>query len=47
VQPDFLHAALEALETDYGGMEGYLREGLGLGAPERERLRALYLEPGR
>jgi protein-tyrosine phosphatase len=45
VQPEFLHAALEALEADYGGMELYLREGLGLGAPERERLRELYLEP--
>jgi protein-tyrosine phosphatase len=45
VQPEFLHAALEALEADYGGMEPYLREGLRLGAPERERLRELYLEP--
>jgi protein-tyrosine phosphatase len=47
VQPEFLHAALEALEADYGGMESYLREGLGLGEPERERLRELYLEPPR
>jgi protein-tyrosine phosphatase len=46
VQPEFLLAALEALEADYGGMEAYLREGLRLGAPERERLRELYLEPG-
>jgi protein-tyrosine phosphatase len=45
VQPEFLHAALEALEADYGGMEAYLREGLGLREPERERLRELYLQP--
>ena len=44
VQPEFLHAAFEAVEADYGGLEGYLREGLGLGAAERERLRRLYLE---
>jgi protein-tyrosine phosphatase len=47
VQPEFLQAALEALEADYGGMESYLREGLGLGEAERERLRELYLEPPR
>lgn len=44
VQPEFLHAAFEAVEADYGGLEVYLREGLGLGAAERERLRELYLE---
>jgi protein-tyrosine phosphatase len=47
VQPEFLHAALEAVEADYGGMEAYLREGLGLREPQRERLRELYLEPAR
>ena len=47
VQPEFLQAALEALEADYGGMESYLREGLGLGEAERERLRELYLAPPR
>jgi len=44
VQPEFLHAALEAVEGDYGSMEAYLREGLRLGEAERERLRELYLE---
>jgi len=44
VQPDFLHAALEAVQADYGGLEAYFREGLGLGDAERERLRELYLE---
>jgi protein-tyrosine phosphatase len=45
VQPEFLLAAFEAADMDYGSMEGYFREGLKLGEPERERLLALYLEP--
>jgi protein-tyrosine phosphatase len=45
VQPDFLQAAFDAVEADYGAVEAYLREGLGLGERERERLRTLYLEP--
>ncbi len=44
VQPEFLQAAFEAVEKDYGSLEGYFREGLNLGKPERERLLALYLE---
>lgn len=44
VQPDFLHAAFEALDADFGGLEGYLREGLALRDAERRRLRELYLE---
>jgi protein-tyrosine phosphatase len=46
VQPEFLHAAFEAVDRDWGGLEPYFREGLGLGPDERERLRALYLDPG-
>ena len=46
VQPEFLLASFEAVEQDYGGLEAYLREGLGLREAERERLRELYLEPG-
>jgi protein-tyrosine phosphatase len=46
VQPAFLQAALHAVEEDYGGLEAYFREGLGLREAERERLRDLYLEPG-
>ncbi|MBI5276184.1 MAG: tyrosine-protein phosphatase [Burkholderiales bacterium] len=42
VQPEFLHAAFEAVDADYGSLEGYLRDGLALGEPERARLRALY-----
>jgi protein-tyrosine phosphatase len=45
VQPEFLNAAFEAADEDYGGLEGYLREGLGLREAQRERLRALYLGP--
>ena len=45
VQPEFLHAAFEAIEADYGGPEGYFREGLSLRDPERERMRELYLAP--
>ncbi len=42
VQPDFLQAALDEADRQYGSLEGYLREGLSLREPERERLRALY-----
>jgi protein-tyrosine phosphatase len=45
VRPEFLDAAFEAVDEDYGGLEGYFREGLGLRESERERLKALYLEP--
>lgn len=44
VQPEFLEAAFEAVRHDYGSVDGYLREGLGLGPRERERLAQLYLE---
>jgi protein-tyrosine phosphatase len=42
VQPEFMQAAYEAVEAGFGGLEGYLNEGLGLKQPERERLRELY-----
>ena len=45
VQPEFLYAAYDAMDADYGGLEGYFREGLALGQSERERLRELYLAP--
>lgn len=47
VQPEFLNAAFEAVDADYGGLEGYFREGLLLGDAQRARLRELYLEPGK
>lgn len=45
VRPEFLAAAFEALDQDYGGLDPYFREGLGLSEPQRQRLRELYLEP--
>lgn len=47
VQPEFLHAAFDAVQQDYGSLEGYLREGLGLGQRERDRLAQLYLDSAR
>jgi len=44
VQASFLAAAFEAIDADYGNLEIYLRDGLGLGSPERARLEARYLE---
>ena len=44
VQASFLAAAFEAIDADYGNLENYLREGLGLGAADRARLEARYLE---
>ena len=45
VQPDFLEAAFEAVAQDFGSVDVYLRDGLGLGEAERVRLAELYLEP--
>jgi protein-tyrosine phosphatase len=42
VQPEFLRAALDEVDARYGSLEGYFREGLGLGEGERRTLRALY-----
>lgn len=44
VQAPFLEAAWAAVEEDFGSMDGYLRDGLGVGAAERERLHATYLQ---
>jgi protein-tyrosine phosphatase len=44
VEASFLAAGFEAISTDYGDLEGYFRDGLGLGASERARLQARYLE---
>jgi protein-tyrosine phosphatase len=43
VQPAFLQAALDAVDEDYGGLDAYLRRGLGLGDTELRRLRTSYL----
>jgi protein-tyrosine phosphatase len=44
VQPPFLAAAFEAIDADYGDLESYLTDGLGLGSAERTALQGRYLE---
>jgi protein-tyrosine phosphatase len=44
VQTSFLGAAFDAIDADYGDLETYLRDGLGLGKAERARLEARYLQ---
>ena len=44
VETSFLAAAHEAISADYGDLENYLKDGLGLAARERARLQARYLE---
>ncbi|MRD49326.1 tyrosine-protein phosphatase [Caenimonas koreensis] len=43
VRPEFLQAAYQAIDEDYGSLEGYFSDGLHLGAAERRRLLELYL----
>jgi protein-tyrosine phosphatase len=44
VESSFLAAAFDAIGADYGNLESYFSDGLGLGAGERARLEARYLE---
>jgi protein-tyrosine phosphatase len=44
VEASFLAAAYDAIRTDYGDLENYLSDGLGLDAGERARLEARYLD---
>jgi len=44
VQSSFLAAAFEAIDADYGDLESYFSNGLGIGGPERTSLQARYLE---
>jgi protein-tyrosine phosphatase len=44
VEASYLQAGLQAVAADYGDIEAYLRDGLGLGAPERTALKARYLQ---
>jgi protein-tyrosine phosphatase len=44
VEASFLAAAFEAISADYGNLENYFSDGLGLGAGERAKLQARYLE---
>jgi protein-tyrosine phosphatase len=43
VQASFLAAAFEAIAAEYGDLENYFNDGLGLGGNERARLQARYL----
>jgi protein-tyrosine phosphatase len=44
VQEEFLTAAFDAVQEGYGGMDGYLTQGLGLGPAERRQLARQYLQ---
>lgn len=44
VEASYLAAAFEAVGKEYGDIETYLRDGLRIGPPEREALRARYLQ---
>jgi protein-tyrosine phosphatase len=45
VHASFLAAAFDAVRADFGDLDGYLRDGLGIDGPERAALQARYLEP--
>jgi protein-tyrosine phosphatase len=44
VQTSFLAAAFDVISTDYGNLECYFTDGLGVGAEQRAQLQARYLE---
>jgi protein-tyrosine phosphatase len=44
VEACFLAAAFDAIRSDYSNLECYFTDGLGVGADQRARLQALYLE---
>lgn len=44
VEASYLAAAFEAVGKEYGDLETYLRDGLRIGPPEQEALRARYLQ---
>ncbi|MDB5583831.1 MAG: Protein tyrosine/serine phosphatase [Bradyrhizobium sp.] len=44
VEASFLGAAFETIRADYGDLENYFRDGLGLGAEQRQTLQSRYLE---
>ncbi|KRG87061.1 hypothetical protein ABB33_02090 [Stenotrophomonas acidaminiphila] len=43
--PMYLSAAFDQIRADHGSIDAYLEQQLGVGAADRARLRALYLEP--
>ena len=44
VRMAFLGSSFEAIEADYGDLDTYFRDGLGLGAAERKELEGRYLQ---
>ena len=40
---DFLNAAKEQIEAEYGSVQTYLKKGIGLSAEEIEQLRSILL----
>src|ERR1700761_6169104 len=44
VEASFLAAGFDAVDAEYGDLEGYFRDGLGLGPRERNELTARYLQ---
>ena len=44
VQPEFLHAAFEAVDAQHGGMTGYLHNAIGLSPQDLAELQKLLLE---
>jgi protein-tyrosine phosphatase len=44
VDASFLAAAFGAIRAEYGDLQNYFADGLGLGSAERARLEAHYLE---
>jgi protein-tyrosine phosphatase len=44
VHASYLDAGFEAVRAEFGSLDGYFRDGLGLGAPERAALQARYLD---
>jgi protein-tyrosine phosphatase len=45
VKKEYLHAAFEEMETEYGTIEEYFSEGLGIDTAKQKALRDLYLAP--
>ena len=44
VESSFLAAGFEAVNAQYGDLESFFRDGLGLGTPERNELKGRYLQ---
>lgn len=45
VQPAFLQSVYTAIDQQYGSMDNYLTQGLGIGPAQRQVLRQQLLEP--